>query len=152
MSRWIILLLCANSTAMQSCLVMSTIWAIGNGISLTTWSRFNPEMILIGKITNGNSVSTFLVEYIYLPNPWIMRKCNIRLIFPQSSASLNKGFSFFKASCHTKAKVFSLPYYLKMTGDKGSKDGFMPFQRSLVWNEMQTALSRSWIWLVESTC
>ena len=47
-----------------------------------------------------------------------------------------------------RQKEHSLPYNLPITG--GRTDGFMPFQRALAQNEMQTALSRIWTQVADS--
>ena len=57
-----------------------------------------------------------------------------------SLTGLNSEFSFSLTSCLTKAREFSLTFYLLMTG--GRIIGFIPFQRVLMLCEMESASSR----------
>ena len=74
---------------------------------------------------------------------------DIRSIFKQSKAGLDLEFFFSKISCLTKAKESSLPYYLPMDG--GRRDGFMLFFKVLMQSETQTALSRVWTQIADSS-
>ena len=59
-------------------------------------------------------------------------------VFKSSGTGLNSESSF-STDCYTKVKEPSLPFYLLISG--GRVNGFMPFRRALVKNEMQTILS-----------
>ena len=69
------------------------------------------------------------------PTQWI--EYNTGSIFKRSMADLNSKFSFSKTSCCIKAKESSLPNYLLIAGERWR---FMPFTRTLSWNEMSIAM------------
>ena len=79
---------------------------------------------------------------IIFTNPSAWAGYDTRSIFKRSLTGLNSEFFFSKTSCPTKAKEFSLPYYLPIAG--GRIIGFIPFPRVLVLCEMQSVSSMVW--------
>ena len=104
---------------------------------------FLPEIQFGNKIGN-KSMSSWLCRT--LPP---CTGCDTRRIFKQSKTGLNSEFSSAYIDCLTKVKESSLFYYLPTAGCR-RRDGFMPFQRVLVWSETQTVLSRIWTQVVDS--
>ena len=78
----------------------------------------------------------------YLPNPSSGSKW-YKVNFQGSKDSLNLEFSFFEAGWITKAKGFSLPYSFLIDGG----EQMYSWTRS----ETQTALSKIWIQVTDST-
>ena len=77
-------------------------------------------------------------SFIYLPNPSARAGYDTRSIFKRSFIGLNSEFSFSLTSCLTKAEEPSLPYYLRIAGERII--GFIPFPRVLMQCEMQSGL------------
>ena len=77
---------------------------------------------------------------VFIEHPTVV--CNTRSFFKQRTANLNSGFSFSWIDWQTKAKEYSLHYYLPI--DVGRIDRFLSFSRTLVWLEMQTSSSKIW--------
>ena len=90
----------------------------------------------------------YIYIYIYT-NPSARAGCDTRSIFKRTlNPGLNPEFSFSSAGCHTNAKKPSLPYYLPIAGWRTVRK--IPFQRVLMWWEMQTAWFRIWTWIIMS--
>ena len=72
-----------------------------------------------------------ICTYQHFCSTWMWHKVNF---LKWSSTGLNSGFSFFKTSCHTKVKKYSLSYYLLIAGRRIVV--FIPFPKgiSVMWN------------------
>ena len=71
-------------------------------------------------------------------NPSPRTECETTSIFKLSLTGLNSEFSFSEASCHTKVKEPSLPYYLSIAGERIV--GCILYVKVLVLCEMPIAL------------
>ena len=87
---------------------------------------------------------THTCVYIFT-NPYAWVRCDTRSVTKLSSTSLNSESTFSSTGCQTKAKEYSLSYYLPIAW--GRIVGFMPFPRISALCKIQTASFKIWTWV-----
>ena len=90
----------------------------------------------------------FIYIYIYLPNPCTWARHDTRSIFKWSKTDFNSEFFYSLTGCHNKIKEPSLLFY-RAISERGTL-GCILFPSEINLRQIQTVLSRIWIWITMS--